>query len=447
MSNAPENPTHLFISYASEDVVVATWLARKLAALGYAVWFDRIEMLGGEPWSQTIDDAIKNRTFRMLALISRDSLRKRKPTGERALAQKIGEDRSISDFLVPLKIDDTELDWLTTPTSYISFTSGWAGGLRQLLAKLSKINAPKILSSGAALATLSFPTGDDLITSKAEDLCANVMRVRELPVALKLFTLTNRMGEDERTSLEARWAHYRINPKEVLAFASPPQEFASSVTETKQGWSWMDYDTVRDIRTRDIAANLIVRAIRARLINGGCCMHPERKQTVFLPRSFTEDGWLRFTGWAGTPARLKIRGKATFKQFRKPPEINFHHFAFRLRLGRGLDKYFWIQITPTTFFFDEAGNAITDKRVGPRRKRVCRSWFNDKWMNRLLAAEKILNDLQAVATDGITLEKLHVLQSPLTLNESALTQPGPISEDEDAEYVLEDEAESAEKDE
>ena len=49
MSSAPQNPSHLFISYASEDVVLATWLARKLASAGYAVWFDQIEMLGGEP--------------------------------------------------------------------------------------------------------------------------------------------------------------------------------------------------------------------------------------------------------------------------------------------------------------------------------------------------------------------------------------------------------------
>jgi hypothetical protein len=445
VSNAPQNPTHLFISYASEDIVLATWLARKLAALGYAVWFDRMEMLGGEPWPQTIDDAIKNRTFRMLALISQHSLRKQKPTGERALAQKIAEDRSIPDFLIPLKIDDAELDWLTAPTSYISFTSGWAGGFRHLLAKLSKIDAPKTLSNGSALAALSFPTGNDLIMTNSEDLCANVKRVRQLPLALKLFTLTNTMDEDDRNILEARWAHYRITPREALAFASPLEDFASRVTETKQGWSWMDYDTVRGIRTRDIVANLIVRAIRARLINAGCCTHPERKQTIFLPENFTRDGWLRFTGWDGAPARLKIRGKATLRQFRKPPETNFHHFAFRLRLGRGLDQYFWIQITP--FFFDEEGNAITDKRVGPRRKRVCRSWFNDKWLNRLLAVEKILNDLQATAIDGITLETLHVLQSPIALNESALAQHEAVSEDTDAEYVLEDEAESEDTDE
>ena len=118
-----------------------------------------------------------------------------------------------------------------------------------------------------------------------------------------------------------------------------------------------------------------------------------------------------------------------------------------LRLGRGLDKYFWIQITPTLFFFDAAGNAITDKRVGPRRKRVCRSWFNGEWVNRLLAAEKILKDLQTTARDGITLENLHILQSPIALNESALEQAEAVSEEEEAEYVLEDEPQAAESDE
>ncbi len=53
-----ENPTHLFISYATEDGALADWLARKLANQGYAVWLDRLKMLGGAPWSQSIAIAI-----------------------------------------------------------------------------------------------------------------------------------------------------------------------------------------------------------------------------------------------------------------------------------------------------------------------------------------------------------------------------------------------------
>ena len=41
------NPTHMFISYVVEGV-----------------WFDQIKLLA--PWPQTIDDAIKHRTFRTL---------------------------------------------------------------------------------------------------------------------------------------------------------------------------------------------------------------------------------------------------------------------------------------------------------------------------------------------------------------------------------------------
>lgn len=36
------NPTHLFISYATDDAASAGWLARKLAARGHPVWFDQM---------------------------------------------------------------------------------------------------------------------------------------------------------------------------------------------------------------------------------------------------------------------------------------------------------------------------------------------------------------------------------------------------------------------
>ena len=139
------NPTHLFISYAIEDVVLAEWLARKLASQGYAVWIDRLKLLGGEPWPQDIDVAIKERTFRMIALLSSDSLKKPNPSKERTLALNISRSRGIPDFLIPLKVDSVELDWLTTDLTYIPFNKGWAEGWRQLLKKLHALHAPYIL--------------------------------------------------------------------------------------------------------------------------------------------------------------------------------------------------------------------------------------------------------------------------------------------------------------
>ena len=95
-----EKATHLFISYAIEDAALAEWLARKLVNEGYAVWLDRMKLLGGEPWPQDIDVAIKERTFRMLALLSEHSLKKPNPSKERTLALNISRARKISEIEV-----------------------------------------------------------------------------------------------------------------------------------------------------------------------------------------------------------------------------------------------------------------------------------------------------------------------------------------------------------
>ncbi len=80
---------HLFISYATEDAALADWLTLKLTAQGYKVWCDRFKLLGGERFPRDIDIAIKEKTFRLLSLISRDSLAKENPTKERTLALSI----------------------------------------------------------------------------------------------------------------------------------------------------------------------------------------------------------------------------------------------------------------------------------------------------------------------------------------------------------------------
>src|SRR2546426_2854435 len=70
---------HLFISYASEDHSFADWLALRLAREGYKVWYDRIKLLGGESYPKDVDHAIKDKTFRLIAILSRNSLEKPNP--------------------------------------------------------------------------------------------------------------------------------------------------------------------------------------------------------------------------------------------------------------------------------------------------------------------------------------------------------------------------------
>jgi hypothetical protein len=102
-SNEGPPREHLLISYASEDWVFADWLALKLASEGYEVWYDRLKLLGGESYPRDTTKAIRNQTFRVIALLSRNSIAKLDPVKERTLALNIAKERNI-DFLIPLSL-------------------------------------------------------------------------------------------------------------------------------------------------------------------------------------------------------------------------------------------------------------------------------------------------------------------------------------------------------
>src|SRR5439155_19127005 len=122
---------HLFISYAYEEHEFAEWLTLRLTAAGYRVWCDKIQLLGGESYPRDIDRAIKERTFRVLALLSHHSISKPNPVKERTLALNIAKQRHV-DFLIPLNVDGllpAELDWMTSDLTFVPFHQGWDAAL------------------------------------------------------------------------------------------------------------------------------------------------------------------------------------------------------------------------------------------------------------------------------------------------------------------------------
>lgn len=444
MPATESNPTHLFVSYAIEDGVLAKWLARKLAAQGFAVWFDQMKLLGGEPWPQDIDHAIKHRTFRMLALMSSHSVHKPNPTKERVAGMNVGRGRGVPDFVITLKLDDAALDWQTSDISYIPFNRGWAEGWRQLLAKLAAVDAPKSLVSPVAQAAGSFPRGDDLVSDSSEQVFANVIRVKAFPDKLSVFRLTSDLSSTERARLKSTWPHFRINDDALVALYPPPADFAPHVAATKEQCLWTDTETFRDVRARDIAASLITKTLGRRLLKAGCHEHPKQPGIYYLPSHFTEDGKLWFPGYWGKRTWLLIRGRVTFRRAGGRREVNFHHFAFRLRLARGLDRGFYVQLSPSLFFFDEQGHPILDASVGARRKKVAMMWFNHKWHCRVLAAQHLLVGLPHEEADEMSLDSgLLSLSANRRLNEGALVESdivaGSDEVDAESEADLDDE--------
>lgn len=419
------NPTHLYISCAVEDVPLASWLARKLAAQGYPIWFDKLKALSGEAWPSSAEETIKERTFRMLVLVSQHSLQKKKPVKERMLAQRVVRQRTIPDFVIPLKMDSSELDPLNATAPAISLENGWGSGLKALFKRLEAIKAPRTLKSGANLAAESYELGANLVNDLGEPLSANIVRVKSFPNTLKIFQSANYLDAEERAALEEAWTFYEIAKDAIIAIIPPPPEYSERLKPTRELLRWAEGEVFQNIQVRNIAAAVILKALARRLQKTGCLKHPSplMRGTFFLPEAFSPDGSLEFRGFDGKKTHLPIRSKVAFRRTGGVIESDSNHFAFRLRIARGLDEAFYVQIIPTLVFFDEKGKAIPDKSAAMRLRRVTQTWKNEEWLNRVLAVEHILGSSSpASPNDPILEEGLVSLKSPTDLDESVFDE-------------------------
>lgn len=435
------NPTNLFLSYAAEDLALARWLAQKLAARGHPVWFDKIKSLAGEPWPQTVDEVVKSRTFRMLAIISEHSLRKKKPALERMLAQRVIRQQNVPDFLIPLKLDNSQPDPLTDMTSAISFEDGWADGWKALLKQLDSIKAPRSLQNGAQLAGSSFPRGSDLISDTGERPFANIIRIKSFPNALRVFQAAHDMDSDEWEALGNAWTFYEISRDILVALIPPPPEFGDRVRPTREMLHWVEPGAYHNVQIRDLAAALIVQALARRLIKAGCLRHPNPKfkETFFLPETFDAGGQLAFMSFEGKKLRMPIRSKAAFRRVGGMTEVDFCNFAFRIRVARGLDKALFVQLTPTLVFFDERGKTFDEKSALSRLRRVTKTWGNEEWLNRAMAAEQVLSSSAPVGVNDPVLEPgLVRLDSTTKLDDAVLASDSTRTVLPEQEFELEE---------
>lgn len=434
-----DSKNHLFISYASEDRTFAEWLARKLASAGYAVWLDTLKMLGGEPWPQTIDDAL-NRSGRLLALMSAHSVDKGLPVSERTKGLSIGTRRSTADFVIPLRLDDAEWDWTLHNHTGIPFHDGWAAGWRQLLKKLNQIHFPQTLSDGAVLAQHSMET-ENLVLQEPEELRLNALRTEITQQVLRVFSLPH-LTKDGVKALKQKWACYVVGDS-AIALAPPPSDAPEGIKLTPAQHLWSAGGAMIGVPISSIMPAIVRATVWTRLHRLGCVVHPKKPAVFYLPETFNENGKLPFIDLDGKTRTHKIRRYNTIRRGLEKEKV-FFHFAFRCDLAKGLDAGFYIQLVPTIMLFDAEGRPIVDDRVNRLRKKITRGYYNAEWRDRYLAAEQLLVGTQATANDGISLAPVGIrLRAPCRLNEALFEKEARASaesgDSEDAGELLDDE--------
>lgn len=418
---------HLFISYATEDVELAEWLALKLTAEAYKVWCDRTHLLGGESYPRDIDHAIKERTFRLLALLSYASIDKPNPRKERTLALSIARERKI-DFLIPLNVDGlsaTQLDWMTSDLTFIPFHRSWAVGFRQLLKKLKSIAAPRAADNGRAsvcdwMAVRAEPA------IREEKLWANLLPVTHVPTVLHRFEFQERLILPK---LAEHWAFYwPTNSRIAWAFGPPADNLGVQVRRTASV-CWQDQPEFDGLRMEDLALAVLRKAITVRCLQRG--MKTVRKsRLLYFPEGLVPDNHLRFTGYDGKGTYVNAVGERTFRWGEDRERLRYH-LAPSFHLTSADCGQMALRISMHVHLTDLAGHPLEGSKVTSRRKRICRRWWNHEWVSRFMAVVQWLRDGQAeIEVLRTTSGSFRIAAEPIVLSacrgiDEASLKPGP----------------------
>jgi hypothetical protein len=415
---------HLFVSYAVEDAALADWFARRLASLGYAVWYDRFKLLGGEPWPQDIEAAIDQRTFRMLALISHASKDKRNPTGERKKGESVGQRLELADFVIPLNVDlaTSEVPWDLMGTQYIDFSHSWAKGLADVLAKLEKVHAPRALTDGPTLVQQTV-VEEGAIRQRPEILSTNCLRIRDIPSEVLRCTFREDLTTAQKETLRERWAFRTLSDNTVISLSALPSEaMGSDSLERVDRQRWREADEVFGIKARDAVVSLVHTSIDLHLRSTGFVRDP---YGWHVPHEFRPKSKLWFQKIDGSRTWVKGNGQRFFGQgqARRPYR---YYLGANIRVLRtdsledlSLMVKLRVHLTNTT------GDPFGKRGGLARRKHLCKNWWNNEWLARTLAIVQTLwtEDGLIRAGDVVVDGWPILLNSPLSIHEEKTEKP------------------------
>jgi hypothetical protein len=180
------NRQALFISHANPaSNAFARWLGAKLAAMGYEVWADVMRLHGGDDWARELEDALQNRTVKLLVACTPTAMDTQGVRNEIEIGARLARELSDPKFIIPLRLQPYNPHVRIAQLQYVDFSQSWANGLAELtdlLLNVHKVPRTPGISMEAWLASQAH--GATKLVQEDEVLTSNWLSFRSLPTAL-----------------------------------------------------------------------------------------------------------------------------------------------------------------------------------------------------------------------------------------------------------------------
>jgi len=409
------NRETIFISHATpEDNEFTIWLGSRLELLGYTVWIDKDGLLGGEKFWENIDNVIRNKAIKFLLVYSQNILQKDKDGNrlhgklkngvykEFSLAESIGSQNNLSDFIQLLNIDGSTYNIFigADRLNQIRFTDNWAEGLSQLIKKLEKDNIPKLNNETSYQSWYSKYLQTENIQEKNELYYSNWWEIPDIPkqyylyqfktekIAQKIYRGDNEfpIGKISNTiSSFKKYEEFEVSEKDQIFKVKPIKIFEIEISDIFLKTEFIKYPDTLDRKNH--FSVLLKRVFHLIMKKRGMFWYElSNKKIAYY---FTPANLSSLKTKFNYPFRTKRKTKTknligkhkSFGQWHyaiscKP--ILFPNFVFSLK------SHLTFTVDGFKVWKDKDGKVDTKKLHSHRRAKGKR-FFNEEWRDLLLA--------------------------------------------------------------
>lgn len=402
----------LIIDHVEADHAVAAWLSRRLSLAGFRTWCVGTAPLAGENADETIRRLTTTRASHYLPFISLASL------ADSMFVERCTIAATREDFVLPCCTFDASQSDIGIPSriarlNLADFKNGWSIGLASVLARLSSLGVQPSLDTerGRQIALRDFlPTR--VTAAKPEPVYANVFPLH-LPEGMLVFDLEKPLIEEDTLPLRQRWAFVKLNELRLIAFMHPPEGSipATKVKRTPE-FLWRSFSIRDGKKTVDVAKELARRSLEV------ACAQKELKfctnrKVFYFPWSDNKEWNQKIEHVDGRLTTVQLTGKVTKGWGERASQFRYQ-LSPSFQPQRDADGTWTIVVKVYVRVTTLDGTVFEGKEIGRRRKVVTKSWWNNKWLARLLGVVQALQTSQGKITIGEANRAVIIGTQPLT---------------------------------
>ncbi len=375
--------TLVFISHANpEDNEFARWLGIQLTLAGYQIWSDVTKLIGGETIWNSVEDAIRYHSAKVLVVVSRASQHKNGVLDEINLAISIERAAGNDDFVLPIRLDTIPFDEMRANIArkhFVDFSTNWATGLDTILATLSRDGVPRVGVNADSVAAWyrRFLPKTEKVARVSELLCSNWLDIHSLP---EYFELVGGDAHLESNEISPRAIFSECTA--LLCKRSPRDDRTLATRVRVDDALRQGLNSPCQMSSRQ-ASNLITHLLRQ-----SWAQYASKKGLIaytlssgavawYLPVGLVDGDNVVFRSHAGKSRRKFLVGRSEKRNV-------YWHFALEARPTLAHRSRIAL-ISHVAFTHDGKTELVSQTRSHTLRRQFCKNWWNDRWRDLTIA--------------------------------------------------------------